>query len=163
MNHYNRIQQAVDFIEDNLNTSFSLTDVSKAAFSSLSYFHRVFFFMTGLTVKEYIRKRRLSLAAYQLHCSKASITDIAFNACYDTPESFSRAFKKQYGVNPRTFRQKNQEQILFDKLNIIETYATKTIPHLDFELSLDYVLYKETNILGFQTHTTLEKAGQRID
>src|SRR5258708_3425874 len=109
MNHYSRLQNAVNFIEENLDNPISLIEVSKAAFSSLSYFHRVFYFMTGLTVKEYIRKRRLSRAAYQLHCTSLSITDIALNAGYETLESFTRSFKKHFDISPRTFRQTNQE------------------------------------------------------
>ena len=108
MNHYKRIQNAVNFIEENLSQPIRLKDISKAAFSSLSYFHRIFYFTTGFTVKEYIRKRRLSIAAYQLHCTHFSITDIALNAGYETLESFTRAFKKHYAVSPRAFRQKNQ-------------------------------------------------------
>ncbi len=163
MNHYSRLQHAVEFIEENLDSPISLTDVSKAAFSSLSYFHRIFYFMTGLTVKEYIRKRRLSRAAYQLHCTSLSITDIALNAGYETLESFTRAFKKHFGVNPRTFRKTNQEHPIFEKLDILKKYAINLAPKLDFNLNLEYVLYKETHIIGFQTHTTLEGGQQAID
>lgn len=163
MSHYNRIQNAVDFIEENLSKPISLTDVSKAAFSSLSYFHRVFYFMTGYTVKEYIRRRRLSQAAYQLHCTKLSIIDIALNAGYETPESFTRAFKKHYGISPRSFRQTNQEQMLFDKLDVLGIYAKQQKSAVDFTLDLDYVLYKQVSVKGFQTHTTMEGGQQAID
>ena len=163
LNHYERIQNALDFIEDNLSSPINLTEVSKKAFSSLSYMHRVFYFMTGFTLKEYIRRRRLSKAAYALHCTKKAITDIALEACFETPESFSRAFKKHYGSSPRDFRQKNQEQTLFERLNILNTYAKQPKPALDFSLSSELVLYKETTVQGFQTHTTIENAQQTID
>lgn len=161
--HYTRLQKAIDYIEKNLNSPISLADVSRKAFSSLSYFHRVFYFMTGFTVKEYIRRRRLSNAAYQLHCTKLSITEIAFNAGYEALETFTRAFKTHYGVSPRVFRQSNQEQSLFDRLDILGKYAGQAKPDLDFTLDLQYVLFKQTSILGFQIHTTLENGQQAID
>lgn len=163
MNHYTRLQNAVDYIEKNLDSPISLTDVSKAAFSSLSYLHRIFYFMTGYTVKEYIRKRRLSRATYQLHCTKLPITQIALSAGYENPETFTRAFKQQLGVNPRAFRKTNQEHLLFEKLDILEKYAMRIPVSLDFQLNLEYVLYKEAYVQGFQIHTTLEGDQQAID
>lgn len=163
MDHYTRLQNAVNFIETNLDKHISLADVSKSAFSSLSYFHRVFYFMTGLTVKEYIRKRRFSRACYQLHCTNLSIIDISLNAGYETPESFTRAFKQYYGMSPRDFRKGNQEQPLFEKLDILEEYAFKQPSEMDFKLTLEYVLYKQVRIQGFQIHTTLEGGQQAID
>jgi AraC family transcriptional regulator len=162
INYYARLQKAVDFIEANLGNPISLSDVSKVAFSSLSYFHRVFYFMTGLTVKEYIRRRRLAMAAYQLHCTKLAVTEIALSAGYETPESFARAFKKYFAVGPRAFRQTNQEHKLFEKINIFKKYTVEQ-PPLDFKLDLEYVLYKETNIQGLQIHTTLDGGQQAID
>jgi AraC family transcriptional regulator len=163
MDYYNRLQHAVNFIEENLDQPFSLTDVSKAAFSSLSYLHRVFYFMTGLTVKEYIRKRRLSKAAFQLHCTDLAITDIAFQAGFETLESFTRAFKKNFGLSPRDFRKTNQEFSLFEKIDIVKNYAAKIPPLLDFKLALEFVLYKETQVAGFQIHTTIESGQQAVD
>lgn len=163
MDHYKRLQKAINFIEENLDKSFSLADVSNAAFSSISYFHRIFYFMTGFTVKEYIRKRRLSNAAYQLHCSKISITDIAFNAGYESLEAFTRAFKKHFGVSPREFRESNQEHLLFNKLDVLKQYANQAITPLDFKLALEYVLYKECSIQGWQIHTTLDNGQQAMD
>jgi AraC family transcriptional regulator len=163
INHYTRLQNAVNFIEENLDNPISLTDVSKSAFSSLSYFHRIFYFMTGFTVKEYIRKRRLSRAAYQLHCTGLFITDIALNAGYENLESFTRAFKKHFNISPRSFRQTNKEHPLFEKLDILEKYATQPSSFLDFDLTFEFVLYKEICIQGFQIHTTMEEGQQAID
>ncbi len=163
MMHYTRLQKAIDFIEDNLDQPISLTDVSKSAFSSLSYFHRVFYFTTGVTVKEYIRKRRLSRAAYQLHCTTISVTAIAFQAGYETLETFIRAFKKQYGASPRVFRQTNQEQPLFARLNLAKENLMQTLSSFDFNLTMEYVLFKETIVQGFQIHTTIEGGQQAID
>lgn len=118
--------------------------------------------MTGLTVKEYIRKRRLSNSAQQLHCTKLPITDIAFNAGYESLESFTRSFKKHFGVNPREFRKSNQEHLLFERLDIFKMYVNKAHPHPDFKLDLENVLYKETYIQGFQIHTTLEGGQQAM-
>jgi len=68
--YYLRIQRAVDYIEEHLLEELTLADVSQAAFSSLSHFHRIFYFMTGFTLKDYIRKRRLSQAAIELMTSR---------------------------------------------------------------------------------------------
>ena len=163
MTHHQRLQNAIHYIEQNLDHPIALCDVSKAAFSSLSYFHRIFYFMTDLTLKEYIRKRRLSKSAYQLHCTTHSITDIALNAGYETHEAFTRAFKKHYGMSPRTFRQTQQELPLFERLDIMGQYATQPSVNLDFTLTPKQVLYKEVHIQGFQTHTTLEGGQQAID
>ena len=162
MQHYKRLQNAIDYIEDHLHDPINLTDVSQAAFSSLSYFHRIFYFMTGYTVKEYIRKRRLSKAAYDLRCTQTPITEIAFNAGYETLESFTRAFKKNFALGPREFRNNNQEQSLFEKLDILKFSSTlPTMP--DFDLNLEYVLFKQSQVSGFLTHTTIEDGQQAID
>lgn len=163
MEHYQRIQQAIDFIEEHLNETFTLRDVSRAAFSSLSYFHRVFYFMTGFTLKEYIRKRRLSTAAHQLLCTKTPISTIAFDAAYKTHESFTRAFKKQFGSSPRDFRKTQQEHPLFKPLDILAEYASATALKNDFELCLNFVAYKAAVIKGFQIQTTIENGQHASD
>jgi AraC family transcriptional regulator len=113
-----RIQQAIDFIENNLTTAFTLEDVAKQANFSLFYFHRLFHAFTGLSLKGYIRRRRLSEAASALLSSRDSILEIALLYCYETPESFLRAFKKCYGQTPSEFRKQRRELFSFEKVSI---------------------------------------------
>jgi len=154
--HYQKIQRAIDYIEANLETDISLKDVSTAAFSSLSYFHRVFYYLTGYTLKEYIRKRRLAKAAFELVNTNKQIIDIALNSFYESPESFARAFKKQYNLSPRQFRNEKQEHTVFKSLNIFDSSEDYERPEMLIEQS--YVIYKETQISGFKTRTSIENA-----
>lgn len=158
--HQKHLQKAVDYIEKNLDHPISLKEVSKEAFSSLSYFHRIFYFLTGYTVKEYIRKRRLSHAADALHRTKHRVIDIALSTGYETPETFARAFQKEFGMNPSEFRRNNQEYSLFEKIDIHQKYEVSPFAKLDFKLNLEYVFYKKVLVRGFQLHTSLEKVQQ---
>ncbi len=154
--HYQKIQRAIDYIEANLDTNISLKDVSKIAFSSLSYFHRVFFYLTGYTLKEYIRRRRLAKAAFELVKTNKQVIDIALDCFYESPESFARAFKKQYYLSPRQFRNEKQEHNVFKSLNIFDPKEDYNRPDMLIEQS--YVIYKETKISGLKTRTSVEDA-----
>ena len=76
--YFSRLERALQFIELNLNENISLQTVSKKAFSSLSHFHRIFFAMTGYSLKDYIRKRRLSNAALELITTQKKVIDLAW-------------------------------------------------------------------------------------
>lgn len=154
--HYQKIQRAIDYIEANLEANISLRDVSNVAFSSLSYFHRVFFYLTGYTLKEYIRRRRLAKAAFELINTNKQVIDIALDCFYESPESFARAFKKQYYLSPRQFRKEKQEHTVFKSLNIFDPEEDYQRPKMIIEQS--YVIYKETQITGFKTRTSIENS-----
>ncbi len=154
MDYYARIQKSIDFIEDNLTSYISLDEISKKAYSSLSHFHRIFAFMTGFTIKEYIRKRRLCVAAHELLCTDANVLDIALKYQYSTHETFTRAFKKNFGQNPLKFRKTRMEHVLFNKINIYDEkyksrYRDETIAHR-------FVTYNRFFVTGFKIETSLE-------
>jgi len=100
MNWVQGIQNAIDYIEDNITEDIDYKKLARLAFSSSFHFQRVFSIMCGVTVGEYIRLRRLTLAGTELIRAKAKVIDIAVKYGYDTPESFSRAFTKFHGVSP---------------------------------------------------------------
>ena len=160
--YFARLQKAILFIEQNLHNEISLSEISKVAFSSLSHFHRIFFFMTGFTLKEYIRKRRLSKAAEKILCSNEKIIDIAFDAGYETPESFTRAFHEMFHRNPSDFRKNPSQQELFPSFNFNSMFNLQKEPNQNTPL-LSYVLLKETYVLGKKTKTTLAGHKQRQD
>ena len=77
---------------------------------------RIFAFLTNVTVTEYIRNRRLSKAAEELRKTDHKIIDIAIKYGYDSPVSFSNAFKKRQGQSPAHFRESNTEILYFPKM-----------------------------------------------
>lgn len=122
MDYFERIQRSVDFIESHLKEKFSLKDVAAEASFSLYHFQRIFRSLSGHSLKEYIRKRRLSDAAHSLNLSRRAITDMAFDYQYANVESFSRAFRKFYGMNPMEYRRSSSRHPsglkLFEKIDI---------------------------------------------
>ena len=94
------INQAVEYIEENLCKDISVEDVAAHAYSSYSNFARIFYLVTGVTLSEYIRNRCLSQAGHEMMTTDAKLIDIAFKYQYDTPESFSKAFTRFHGIAP---------------------------------------------------------------
>ena len=118
MNYYDRIQKSINFIEENIKEQITLNDVSQVSFGSLWHFHRIFRFMTGSSLKDYIRKRRLSKAGKEILLTKRKIIDIALDYGYETPESFTRAFRKAFGLNPLKYRNSRDEHPLFERFDV---------------------------------------------
>jgi AraC family transcriptional regulator len=104
MNYVTSVLKALAYIEKNLAGDISADDVAKEAAFSKYHFHRIFLAITGNSVAGYIRRRRLTEAAHALTATDSKIIDVALDFRFETPESFSRAFKNMYGVNPRQYR-----------------------------------------------------------
>lgn len=102
---YEQIQNAVETIESRLFEKQTHDEVAGAVYMSSRGFYNYFWAITGFTYKEYVIKRRLSEAAKRLVSSNATILDIALDVAYESHESFSRAFKKEFGVTPSRVRE----------------------------------------------------------
>nr|MDD6335237.1 AraC family transcriptional regulator [bacterium] len=98
------IQRALDYTEAHLTEEIDYAAVAKQACSSTFHFQRIFGMLCGFSLGDYIRMRRLSLAADELQRTNAKVIDIAFKYGYDTPESFSRAFTRFHGITPTEAR-----------------------------------------------------------
>lgn len=99
-----RILKVLVHIQENLERDLSLAELAEVACFSPYHFHRVFRGMVGEPVAEYVRRLRLDQAAINLRHSKRSVTDLAFKWGYDSPESFTRAFRQHFGVSPSQYR-----------------------------------------------------------
>ncbi len=136
MKNYLTLLKAVEWIEDHLTEGFSLDDVARASFLSLSHLHRLFSHAFGKPLKDYIVKRRLCRAAERLVDSADSVTDIAFSMHYSNSESFSRAFKNQFRVSPTEFRKTHRFTTLHPMYVKITDKGDKTMPSASrFDLS----------------------------
>ncbi len=109
-------EDIIEEIERNLTGEISISELAQMANMSVYEFRRIFTFVAKIPINEYIRKRRLSLAALELRNSQSSITDIALKYSYDTPSSFSRAFKEYHGVSPKEAREKDTILKLLSKI-----------------------------------------------
>lgn len=100
MEYLQRMNDALDYIENNLDGEIDYELAASKACCSAFYFQRMFSFIADVTLSEYIRRRRLTLAAFELQNSKVKIIDLAIKYGYDSPDSFTRAFQKLHGVTP---------------------------------------------------------------
>lgn len=94
------IQRAIDYIESHLTDEIDFESAAREAYSSSFHFQRVFSILCGITLGDYIRMRRLSLAAFDIANTDEKVIDIALKYGYDSPESFTRAFSRFHGVTP---------------------------------------------------------------
>ncbi|ABR36111.1 helix-turn-helix transcriptional regulator [Clostridium beijerinckii] len=104
MNYEACIKKSIEYIENNLNKKIQLKELADKAFLSKYHFHRVFHSVVGEPVAEYIRKKRLEEAANELLTTENKIIDIALKYQFSNQESFTKAFKKLYGIPPKEFR-----------------------------------------------------------
>lgn len=116
------MNKALEYIEENLTDELDYSQISKIAFCSEYHFKRMFSFLAGISLSEYIRRRRLTLAAIELKNKNLRIIDIAVKYGYISADSFSRAFQNLHGILPSEAR-KEDAQI-------------KAYPKMTFQLSI---------------------------
>jgi AraC family transcriptional regulator len=100
MDWISTIQKAINFIEDHLTDKISVDDVAKEVAISSFYLQKCFKILTDITISDYLKSRRLSLAGEELSEGNKKIIDIAYKYGYDTPESFTKAFYRFHGITP---------------------------------------------------------------
>ena len=99
-----RLISVLIHIQSHLDQDLSLTTLAEIADLSPHHFHRVFGETVGETVKQYTLRLRLERAAYWLKIHDAPVVDVAFQLGFNAHETFSRAFKRQFGITPKQFR-----------------------------------------------------------
>lgn len=98
------ILKSITYIENNLKTEITVFKVAQEVCYSLYHFIRLFQSITGFSPKNYIQQRRLTDAIVELRNTNKKIADIAYEFQFGSPETFSRAFRKQFNVNPTEIR-----------------------------------------------------------
>lgn len=98
------LMRALDYIEDNIAGRIMISDLVKTCYVSLSSLQKTFKYAFGVSIKEYILRRRFSCAAKDLISSDASVLDIALKYGYSNAESFTRGFRKVWEITPSAFR-----------------------------------------------------------
>ncbi|WP_042276279.1 AraC family transcriptional regulator [[Clostridium] dakarense] len=122
MNTLKCMNDALDYIEKNIEHEINYKEIAKIACCSEYHFKRMFSFIAGISISEYIRRRRLTLAAFDLRNSDIRIIDIAIKYGYNSADSFARAFNTIHGIMPSEAR--NSKKML------------KAYPRMTFQISI---------------------------
>jgi AraC family transcriptional regulator len=110
-----RMNLALDYIESNLQGELNIKDIAESAYSSPFHFQRMFHAMIGIPTAEYIRRRRMTLAASELVTGHLRIVDIAFKYGYESPNAFTRAFRKMHGITPSEAKRSNKNLSVYHR------------------------------------------------
>lgn len=111
-----RLNLALAYIENALDDEIDFRQVERLALCSEYHFRRMFAFLAGISLSEYIRRRRLTLAAFDLIHDDARVIDIAIKYGYGSPDSFTRAFAALHGVTPTEARAAGQPLKAFPQM-----------------------------------------------
>lgn len=142
MNMLKQLNDAVDYIERNLCGKPDIDKAASIACVTADSFGRFFSYMTGMTVNEYIRRRRLTLAAYELQQNDPRIIDIAVKYGYESADAFTKAFSKQHGVTPTQARKCTGSLSVYSPVSFYITI--KGAQKMDFRI----VEMEETEVYG---------------
>lgn len=150
------IREAVDYMEAHITEEITVNDVAKHVSISPFYFHKGFSMLCGYTLMEYIRNRRLSLAAGELIASDISVTELSMKYGYDSPDSFAKAFSRFHGIAPSAVRREKAMVKTFAPLKL--TISLKGGYMLDYRIT-----EKESfTILGMSRIFPYENAKQDV-
>lgn len=95
-----KLSSAIEYIENNLDNEISYDEAAKIACCSSYYFQRMFTYVAGISLSEYIRHRRMTQAAFELQSTDTKVLDVALKYGYTSPTSFNRAFQSVHGITP---------------------------------------------------------------
>lgn len=112
-----KMNSAIEYIETHLTDELDYSAIAQKACCSSYNFQRMFSFITEISLSEYIRRRRLTLAALELQNSDVKIIDLAVKYSYDSSTSFSRAFQSLHGVTPSLARNEGTTLKAFPRIS----------------------------------------------
>lgn len=104
MDWIERLNKSIHYIEDHLTDEIDIGQLARIACCSTYHYQRMFTYMAGITLSEYIRRRKMSLAAVDLQSGKERVIDIAEKYGYQSPTAFNRAFQSFHGIAPSSVK-----------------------------------------------------------
>ncbi len=119
MDWLNQMNAAIEYIETHLTDEISYDNAAKIACCSTYHFQRMFSYIMGVSLSEYIRRRRMTLAAFDLQDKGERVVDVALKYGYESPEAFSRAFKRLHGIMPISARDIGVSLKAYPKMTIL--------------------------------------------
>lgn len=127
-----RLNQSIVYIEEHLTSEIDYERLGQIACCSAYHYQRMFTYMAGVTLAEYIRRRRMSLAAVDLQGKNEKIIDIAEKYGYSSPTAFNRAFQSIHGVVPSAVKNEGVSVKSFPTITF--TIAVKGVEEMNYRI-----------------------------
>jgi AraC family transcriptional regulator len=141
-----RIFKGIDYIEKNMYEPIDIHDIARASHYSTYHFCRVFLSLVGDSPKEYLRKRRLTVAADRLAKGETSILDIALDCQFESHATFTRSFRQLFNMTPEQYREAVDPLRLLRK----DQFSPHMLHHLQNRLDMEpeIVTRPEVKVIG---------------
>ncbi|MCL2773556.1 MAG: helix-turn-helix domain-containing protein [Oscillospiraceae bacterium] len=147
MESIDRLNRAINYIEENLCENISYNEISKITLSPISAFQRFFCLTTGMALSDYIRRRKLSRAASDILHTDEKIIDIAVKYGYESADAFSVAFKRVYNISPLFARQNQVNLEPFHRL-----YYTLSVKYIKGDTKMKRIANNRELLDGSKGH-----------
>lgn len=162
MNNSKVFDDVIRYVEQTIKTGIEVDDaeISRIAMIPAALFQRVFLFLSGVSIADYVRKRKLTLAGLDLQSSKASVLDIAIKYGFQSHSAFTRAFKQHHGTTPMHARQSVVELKSYPPLEFLDL---RIIGGKRIMAQMKRITYKETPermMVGAFHDTSFAEAGK---
>ena len=157
MNWYERMNKAINYIEENLGGRIDFDEIAKITCQSAVNFQRTFSIVTDITVNEYIRRRRMTLAAFEMQNSSVKVIDVALKYGYESPEAFTRAFKEIHGISPMAARKEGIPLKSYPRLTFLLTVKGDVVMDYRIESKEAFKVYGIERIFTTENGKHLEE------
>ncbi|MBF4695590.1 AraC family transcriptional regulator [Fusibacter ferrireducens] len=157
MEGLNNINQVIQYIEANLDQKLDLKVAAQKAYLSEYQLSRLFTQLFGISISEYIRRRRLTLAAYEIQNTRIRVLDLALKYGYESADAFSRAFKKLHNVTPTEAKKAGAQVVAFPKLSVAIDIKGESEIHYRIEST-----HSEIEVIGQSFKISMARATEEI-
>lgn len=151
MEWVDRMNQVIDYIECHLCEEVNYDEISRITACSIGIFQRIFVLTTEIPLSEYVRRRKLTNAAFEIQSTNSKIIDIALKYGYESSDAFCVAFKRMHGVIPTMARQPDTKLKSYPRLFF--TLSIKGVVEMNYRI----VEREPFNVIGKSAHSSVEK------
>lgn len=150
-NIYKELNKITEYIENNILEEITITELAHLVGLNENTLKSVFSCLTGITINEYIRLRRLSLSVTDI-LNGETITNVSYKYLYNSPSSYNRAFKKFEGITPKDLKKSKNELKLFNKIIFKESIKNYNIDYQIYK-NKEFNLYYITKEIDYNNRT----------
>ena len=154
MDMLERMNTTIDYIEEHLLEELHMPMIAKIAGTSETEIQKTFYALTGISIMEYVRRRRLTLAGFELQKSEKTVLEIALEHGYSSPDSFTRAFRQMHGTTPSAVKKGGCLLKSYGKITFVLTI--KGVNAMNYKI----LKKEEIHIIGFKKWFSTENDGQ---